>query len=161
MKQFIILLALFIVVPGSAFTQTPTASSQTPAAPQANSKTETPQQTIKRMEVELNEAMLQGDAAALERLLADDWIVKNPDTTQNTKAQLIDFIKAAGKPWASIKDEDVEIHVYGNAAIMTGRSTRIRKGHEDKPMHMQITRVYAKRPAGWQIVSMHFNYLTQ
>jgi ketosteroid isomerase-like protein len=161
MKQFIILLALFILVPGSVLTQTPNGSSQTAPATPANSKSETPQQTIKRMESELNQAMLQGDAAALERLLADDWIVQNPDTTQNTKAQLVEFIKTADKPWVSIKDEDVEIHVYGNAAVMTGRSTRIRKGREDKPMVMQITRIYARRPAGWRIVGMHFHYLSQ
>jgi hypothetical protein len=82
MKQFMILLALLIVVPGGLIAQTPNGSSQTTATPPTSSKSETPQQIIKRMEGELNKAMLQGDAAALDRLLADDWTVKNPDTTE-------------------------------------------------------------------------------
>ena len=129
-------------------------NAQTPANGDATT------QTILQLENGLNDAILKGDAAALEKLIATDWFAKSGDTNLLTKSQLVDFVKANGSPWASIKDHDVNVRIHDSAVVVDGYSTRGLKG-SDAQMNLRFTRVYAKLPAGWQLVAMHFERVTQ
>ena len=117
-------------------------------------------QTIMQLENGLNDAILKGDAAALDKLIASDWFAKSGDSSLVTKAQLVDFVKANGSPWASIKDHDVNVRIHDSAVVVDGYSTRGLKGSEAQ-MNLRFTRVYAKVPAGWQLVAMHFERISQ
>lgn len=156
MKQLLSLAALLIAVPISVFSQQTNDTARAAAQSPSTGQGETAEQTVRRLENELNEASLNGDVAAIERIIADEWVIQSPDTSQNTKPELIAFYKANGKPYVSIKDTGVEVTVFGNAAVVTGRSTRVRKGR-DTPLEIQFTRIYAKFPAGWQVIGMHFH----
>ena len=129
-------------------------NAQTPANGDATT------QAILQLENGLNDAILKGDAAALEKLIATDWFAKSGDTNLLTKSQLVDFVKANGSPWASIKDHDVNVRIHDSAVVVDGYSTRGLKG-SDAQMNLRFTRVYAKLPAGWQLVAMHFERVTQ
>ena len=153
MKQLLSLAALLIAVPISVFSQQTNGTARAAAQSPSTGQSETAEQTVRRLENELNEASVNGDLAAIERIIADEWVIQNPDTSQGTKPQLVAFYKANGKPYVSIKDTGVEVMVFGNAAVVTGRSTRMRKGR-DTPLEIQFTRIYAKLPTGWQVVGM-------
>jgi ketosteroid isomerase-like protein len=116
-------------------------------------------QAITQMENSFNEAMLKGDAAALEKLLAAEWFV-NLDSTLITKLQYIDWLKSNGGPYTSIKDSDVNVTVHDNVIVVTGVSTREPKSGQ-ATMNLRFTRIYAKSPAGWQFVAMHFARIIQ
>lgn len=116
-------------------------------------------QTITQMENSFNEAMLKGDAAALEKLLATEWFV-NLDSTLITKLQYIDWLKSNGGPYTSIKDSDVNVTVHDNVIVVTGISTREPKNGQ-AATNLRFTRIYAKSPAGWQFVAMHFARIIQ
>ncbi|HEV7904288.1 MAG TPA: nuclear transport factor 2 family protein [Pyrinomonadaceae bacterium] len=159
MKQLLFLAALLIAMPVSIFSQQPNAIARAARTP-STGQSETAEQTVRRLENELREASLQGDVATIERITADEWVVQNPDTTQHTKPQLIAFYKAKGKPYVSIKDTGVEVIVFGNAAVVTGRSSKLLQG-QTTPLEIQFTRIYAKLPAGWQVIGMQFHPITK
>ena len=117
-------------------------------------------QTIMQLENGLNEAILKADTAALEKLIANEWFAKASDTRLATKTQLIDFMKSNGSPWASIKDQDVNVRSYDSAVVVEGISTRGLKGSESL-LRLRFTRVYAKSSNGWQLVAMHHERITQ
>jgi hypothetical protein len=116
--------------------------------------------TIMQLENGLNEAILKADTAALEKLIANEWFAKASDTSLVTKTQLIDFMKSNGSPWASIKDQDVNVRAYDSAVVVEGISTRGLKGSESL-LRLRFTRVYARSSNGWQLVAMHHERITQ
>jgi hypothetical protein len=117
------------------------------------------ERVIKQLENDLNEALVKSDIAKLERLLANEWNVTNSDGAVIGKSVFLSYGKAPnGFQWASIKDENVSVRVFGNSAVVTGRSTRQRQGIEDAIV-LQFTRVYAKRNDSWQLVTMHASFI--
>src|SRR5690349_16133434 len=130
------------------------------AATVVNAQTDATTQTIMQLENGLNDAILKGDAAALDKLIARDWFAKSGDSSLVTKAQLVDFVKANGSPWASIKDHDVNVRIHDSAVVVDGYSTRGLKGSEAQ-LNLRFTRVYAKLSGGWQLVAMHFERVNQ
>jgi len=148
MKYFSLSLLLVTLLTSASLSQ-----AQTPA----NNGDAT--QAITQMENSFNEAMLKGDAAALEKLLATEWFV-NLDSTLITKLQYIDWLKSNGGPYASIKDSDVDVTVHDNVIVVTGMSTREPKSGQ-AATNLRFTRIYAKAPAGWQFVAMHFARIIQ
>jgi hypothetical protein len=117
-------------------------------------------QTIMQLENSLNDVILKGDTAGLEKLLANEWFVRLGDPNVITKSQYVDWLKSNGGPYTSIKDNDVNIRVHDNAAVVVGVSTRGLKGSE-AVRQLRFTRVYAKSAAGWQLVAMHFDRISQ
>lgn len=113
-------------------------------------------QLILRLEQEGREATLKNDAAANDRLLADNWININPDGSVTTKARLMELLKTSPFKIMSIENDEVMVRVYGDAAVVTGRSTSKRAGQgagEIVTRQVRFTRVYAKRQGQWQVVS--------
>jgi len=149
MKYFSLSFLLVTLLTSATFSK-----GQTPA----NSDAAT--QAIMQLENSLNDAILKGDAVALEKLLANDWFVRLGDPGVITKSQYVDWLKANGGPYTSIKDHDVNVHLHDNAAVVDGLSTRGLKGG-DAVRELRFTRVYAKTPAGWQLVAMHFDRINK
>jgi hypothetical protein len=149
MKYFSLSLLLVTLLTSATFSQ-----GQTPAN---NSDATT--QTIMQLENSFNEAMLKGDTAALEKLLANDWFV-NLDASLINKPQYVDWLKSNGGPYASIKDNDVTVSLHDNAVVVNGISTRALKGGQTSTV-LRFTRIYAKSPTGWQLVAMHFARVNQ
>jgi ketosteroid isomerase-like protein len=121
------------------------------------------EQLIVRLESEGREATLKNDIEANDRLLADNWVNINADGSITTKAKLIEFLKAGSFKIMSIDNDEVMVRVYGDAAVVTGRSTTKRAGQSDEIVTRQVrfTRVYAKQQGRWQVVSAHSTLLKQ
>ncbi len=86
------------------------------------------EQMVLRLENEGREATLKNDVAATERLLADNWINVNADGSVTTKAKLLELLKAGSFTIQSIENDEVIMRVFGDAAVVTGRSTTKRSG---------------------------------
>jgi ketosteroid isomerase-like protein len=116
------------------------------------------EQMILRLEQEGREATLKNDVEANDRLLADNWININPDGSVTTKARLMELLKTSPFKIMSIDTDEVMVRVYGDAAVVTGRSTSKRAGQaagEIVTRQVRFTRVYARRQGRWQVVSAH------
>ena len=121
------------------------------------------EQLIMKLESEGREATLKNDIEANERLLADNWVNVNADGSITTKAKLIELLKAGSFKIMSIANDEVMVRVYGDAAVVTGRSTtkRAGQGNEIVTRQVRFTRVYAKQQGRWQVVSAHNTLLSQ
>jgi ketosteroid isomerase-like protein len=117
-------------------------------------------QVIRQVDDERIQAQIGADAAALDRIYADDFIGIGPSGTVRTKPQVIADFTSGYLKFQSIVTDDVQVRVYGNAAVETGRSTMI---GQDKgktvPRENRFTRVWIKQGAHWRLVANHYSSL--
>jgi len=153
MKQIILVVAI-------AFANCLPAPAQTAKKPNHSDNTE---QVILRLEKEGREATLKNDLEANDRLLADNWINVNPDGSVTSKAKLMELLKEGSFKIMSIDNDEVMVRVFGDAAVVTGRSTTRRAGQDNEVISRQVrfTRVYAKKQGRWHVVSAHNTLIRQ
>jgi ketosteroid isomerase-like protein len=111
---------------------------------------------------ELRQAFLEHDAAALNRLLADDWKVIHVNGREQTKPQFIDAIQSGRAKFLSIELDQTEVRLYGQTAVITARWTNTIE-FKGQQTHGQdrVTRVWVKRPEGWRAVTEQAVYLEE
>jgi len=119
------------------------------------------EQIIRQLDNERIQAQIHADAAALDRLYADDFIGIGPSGTVRTKPQVIADFTAGTLKFQSITTDDVRVRVYENTAVETGLSTMI---GEDKgktvPRDNRFTRVWVKQQGRWRLVANHYSLVT-
>src|SRR3974390_960643 len=116
------------------------------------------EQAIRKLDNERIQAQIHADAAALERIYADDFIGVGPSGTVRTKPQVISDFTSGDLRFQSITTDEVQVRVYGNAAVETGRSTM---DGQDKgktvPRDTRFTRVWIKQQGRWRLVANHYS----
>jgi ketosteroid isomerase-like protein len=118
------------------------------------------EQAIRQVDHERVQAQIGADAAALNRIYADDFIGIGPSGAVRTKAQVIADFTSGDLKFQSITTDDVRVRVYGNTAVETGRSTMIgQDGGKAVPRDNRFTRVWIKQFGHWRLVSNHYSSL--
>ena len=114
------------------------------------------EQALMRIEQELIDALLKGDVSANERYLAETCTFNDPDGNVMDKTRSIADLKSGDLKFESSKLEDMKVHVYGNAAIVTYATTDkgAYKG-KDLSGRYRWTDVFIKRGGSWQLVAGH------
>jgi uncharacterized protein (TIGR02246 family) len=110
---------------------------------------------IKRLEEARNQAILTGDAAALERMTTDDYTFVTLKGELRTKADIVKGFASGSFKYQSRSISDLKVRVYGEAAIVTGRS--VQEGTEngkDYSGSYRFTRVYVKQNGAWKTVAL-------
>jgi len=100
-------------------------------------------------------ALLQKDAATLERIWADDYTFTNGAGETHSKADRLANLKSGATSLDSIsEEEDMKVRVYGNVAVATSRVT-IKGQYSGKQTSGQYRsiHVWVKGAAGWQLVA--------
>jgi ketosteroid isomerase-like protein len=105
------------------------------------------------LEAAWNSAHLNSDAAALDRLWADDIEIFVPRMRPMGKAEALTIYKA-GATFSRFETSDVHPRVTGELAVVTGRLQRTRSfsgrvASED----WQFRKVYRRDPSGWRVIS--------
>jgi|SRR5215468_2354620 len=129
---------------GYGFTQVPTSSAALSA-----------EQEIRSLEEARNQAIVHGDASALEQMTADDYTFITLRGELRTKAEIVKGFRSGSFKYDSREISDLKIRVYGNTAVVTGRSTQ--KGREngkDYNGDYRFTRVYVKQNGRWVTVAL-------
>ena len=116
------------------------------------------EQAIRRLDKERIQAQVHADAEALDRIYADDFIGVGPSGTVRTKPQVIADFTSHDLKFQSITTEEVQVRVYGNTAVETGRSTMIGQDKgKDVPRDTRFTRVWVKQQGRWRLVANHYS----
>ena len=105
------------------------------------------------MEKDRAQAVVKKDTATLEKMTADDYQLIDTNGKMRSKAETMDAIKSGAITIQSNDVDDLKVQVYGNAAVVTGRSSP--KGTidgKDISGPIRFTRVYVKRNGTWQSV---------
>ena len=112
-----------------------------------------------KLENEFARAVASNNADALDRLLADDWIIVEPDGSIIDKARFLEVIRSGALSHESMKSTDLKVRVYGNTAVVTGLTTS--KGKfmgQDFISCERATDIFVKQADRWQCV---FTQLTR
>jgi ketosteroid isomerase-like protein len=110
---------------------------------------------IKNLEEARNQAVLHGDAAALDRMTADDYTFITLRGELRTKSDILQGFRSGSFHYESRQISDLKVRVYGSTAVVTGRS--IQKGMEngkDYSGDYRFTRVYVKQNGRWVTVAL-------
>ena len=116
------------------------------------------EQAIKQLDGERIEAQVGADAAALDRIYADDFIGVGPSGTVRTKKQVISDFTSGTLKFQSITTDEVQVRVYENTAVETGLSTMNGKDKGTAvPRNTRFTRVWVKQQGRWRLVANHYS----
>lgn len=109
----------------------------------------------------LADAQRMFDPAAMDRLLADDYVEVSPVGDVDSRAKVLSFYspEARGKgpqPSSVVLDEP-NIRTYGEHAIAIVRQTiNLEVGGAARAVTMRVTAQLRKQAAGWRIASVHY-----
>ncbi|HEY0547909.1 MAG TPA: nuclear transport factor 2 family protein [Pyrinomonadaceae bacterium] len=147
--RFTVSLLTFIIGLASASVLNPFRTHQS-----SNSDAE---QQVLSVEHQYIAAHLRGDAAALNDILADDFVIKCPRGTITNKALRLALLERPSFTFEMFDTSDVQVNVNGNSATVTGIA-HIRAGYSWESRLYEptysFTRLYEKRDGRWQIVSV-------
>ena len=136
MKAFLIIIMLAMVMP----TLGPKRGSQM-------------DEEIRKLEEEFGKAMIQNDAEAIGRFLADDWIIIDPDGGIIDRARFLGVIKSGALTHQAMDSTDMRIRIYANTATVTALTTSTGKymGQDFKTQE-RATDVFVKENGQWRCV---------
>ena len=129
--------------------------SSTVMSAQKPGKASSEEKEIRALEEERNRAILKGDAAALERMTSDDYTFITLRGELRTKAEIVKGFKSGSFRYEARTISDLNVRVYGDTAIVTGRSSQ--RGKEDGKDYSgdyRFTRVYVKQRGQWVTVAL-------
>ncbi len=84
---------------------------------------------IRVLEQERNTAIVKGDAATLNRMTSDDYTFITLRGELRTKAEIVKGFQTGSFHYQSREISDLNIRVFGDTAVVTGRSNQ--KGMEN------------------------------
>ena len=114
------------------------------------------EQELKRLENEWLNSYLRGDKQTFDRIVADDFTRTDESGKVATKAEEKALVQASPASLnASLTNEDMQVRVYGNAAIVTGRI--VSKVQGSLNFQSRFTDTFLKRDGRWQVVARHYS----
>jgi ketosteroid isomerase-like protein len=111
---------------------------------------------IRALEEQWDAANLKGDAAALDRILANEFILTGDDGKVHTKTEVLSELKSRNISYQSAKTEELKIILHGNAAVVSGRWRGNYKNHgRNVNLLERFTNFYVRQGGRWQCVASH------
>jgi ketosteroid isomerase-like protein len=116
-----------------------------------------PEEQVRRLERLWLDAYEQRDAAAMEEILADEFVITHPDGRTQNKAQIVEMMKKmrerSGAPTSKFSTENVQARVAGDTVTLSGRLVqKSERGGSTMTMEFAYTDTYAKRGERWQVI---------
>jgi ketosteroid isomerase-like protein len=116
------------------------------------------QTRIIALENSWNQAELHNDAHAVDMLLADDFVMTVADGYTLNKAAMLASVRDTSYRPDVLQSENMEVHMYGNTAIVTG--SYLEKGKDKgKPFerHGRFTDTWINLGGQWRCAASHFS----
>ena len=116
-------------------------------------------QQLEYIENQLASTWKSRDCVGWGALLADDWSVTHIDAKVMTKAQALDMCQTA-PPVTSTVDQ-LAVRIYGDTAIVTGRTKATATGATPQAVVLRFTDVFVFRDGRWVVVASHATRLAE
>jgi ketosteroid isomerase-like protein len=106
--------------------------------------------------------MVQNDADAIGRYMADDWTIVGSDGSSSDKATFLGLIESGVLSHDVMQSEDVTIRIYGDAAVVLARgvSGGSYQGRAFREVERQ-SNVFIRRGSQWRCVLTHLSRLAR
>jgi ketosteroid isomerase-like protein len=113
-------------------------------------------QQLQRLEQVWNQAHVNGDADALDKLWADDLEVDVPRMAVMSKTDALSFARSGRMKFLHYETSGLRIRVYGDTAVVNDRLQRTRSMNgKEISDDWRFTKVYVKQAQQWRVVSFH------
>ena len=110
--------------------------------------------TLLRLERAWNEAHVRDDTATLSDLWADDIMITVPEMAPMSKADVLRFWRSGRSVITRYETSDLKIHLYGDAAVVSGRLRRERNFNGQVINDdWWFTKLYVRRGDSWRVVA--------
>lgn len=122
---------------------------------QTSANTQCDLDTLTALNRDFTASVQQGDVKRFAEILADDFMISNPDGSLLDKAE---FLKRTAQPVtiSGLVPEDVNIRLLGDFAIIHARFNS--RSADGKPRRGRYTDNWARRDGAWVAVSAHYNF---
>jgi ketosteroid isomerase-like protein len=111
---------------------------------------------VKRLENEWLNSYLRGDKQTFDRVVADDFTRTDESGKFANKAEEKELVQAApGSVSASLTNEDMQVRVYGDSAVVTGYI--VSRVQDSLNFRSRFTDTFVKRNGNWQVVARHYS----
>jgi ketosteroid isomerase-like protein len=120
------------------------------------------EQEIRRLDGEIGRAIVGRDIAILDALVSSGYTHTNPLGEVFSKEQIAGAIQSGTLDVESYDTDDVTVHVFGDAAVVTGRAkVKGRLREQDITGQYRYTRTYVKQGGGWQVAATQLTGIAQ
>jgi len=121
---------------------------------QTNANAQRDLDTLTALNRDFTASVQKGDVKRFEEILADDFMLSNPDGSLLDKAE---FLKLTAQPVtiSGLVAEDVRIRLLGDFAIIHARFNS--SSADGKQRRGRYTDNWARRAGTWVAVSAHYN----
>ncbi|HEX8365189.1 MAG TPA: nuclear transport factor 2 family protein [Allosphingosinicella sp.] len=114
------------------------------------------EQGLRAANAAYDRAIVAGDRAALERILAPDYVYISPEAAVRNRAATIAQLTSGQIRIASAGSEDVQVRWLGEVALVTGRfRAQVTMGGNSFPNDERYTSLWTRDEAGWQLRHEH------
>lgn len=114
---------------------------------------DTEEDEVMRIESELVDAYLNRDITALELILADEFIITDPNGPSFTREQYLADLAAERVSFKFLVIDEIDVRVVDGTAVVTGKATADGRS-PDGTYKGQYTfmDVYLKKSSGWKAI---------
>ncbi len=129
-----------------------------------SAQTGKPEQQVLQAEKDRFAAMIKGDRAALEKLLADDLTYTHSSALFESKEQFIKSVTSGNIDYVSIvpNEADWKVRVSGDTAIVNGvAAVNVIDTGKDLKIRIRYTTIHTNRSGSWQLQAWQATRLPQ
>ena len=99
-------------------------------------------------------AMIAGDEATLDAILADNLIYTHSTARVETKAEFIGNVTSGRTRYVSFDRDDITIQDYEHTAVVTGHAKlHVKISDRDLEFQVRFLDVYCRLNGSWQMVA--------
>ncbi|HZE89242.1 MAG TPA: nuclear transport factor 2 family protein, partial [Verrucomicrobiae bacterium] len=111
-------------------------------------------EAILKLEDQRIQAMLAGDVATLDRVLAPELTYGHSNGKMDTKASFLAQIRSGDLRYKALRRQDVRVQVIDSTAIVTGQAALdVRTAAGDVSIPIRFTDVWVRRGDHWEMVA--------
>jgi len=123
---------------------------------QAQQSNNADKEELGKLEAAWNDAHLKGDAAVLAQLWEDSLVVTVPGMAPMNKTASLAVWRSGQFKFDKYQTSEIDIRVYGDAAVVTGRLLRTRTFNgRTVDDNWRFTKIYIKQRGQWKVIAYH------
>jgi hypothetical protein len=114
----------------------------------------TADQAVLQADLDRFAAMVKGDAATLDRVLAAELSYTHSNAQVQDKAAFMGDIKSGAIKYLSVEPSDRKVRIFGNTAVVTGgAAVHVIQNGNDLNIKIRYTNTQINRDGRWQMVA--------
>ena len=113
-------------------------------------------QTLINLENKWVDALVKSDTATLDSIFADSYVDTDEHSHRSDKRGVLSVLKSGELKVGSIKLSDMQVHLYGDAAVVTGSASQA-GNFKGQPLKATIifTDTFVRQNGKWRAVASH------